>query len=91
MGDSLYRENNYADGVQMYQLARAGLRERRDLWWVDLRIGQGYTRLNNPELSGKTFAEVKAAAAASDAFAVKMIDAWKADALWYEQTKGLLE
>jgi len=78
MGDSLYRENNFSDGVQMYQQARAGLRAQRDRWWVDLRIGQGYTRLNNPELGGKTFEDVKAAAAASDTFAVKMIDAWKA-------------
>ena len=91
MGDSLYRENNFSDGVQMYQQARAGLQEKRDQWWVDLRIGQGYTRLNNPELGGKTFDAVKAAAAASDTFAVKMIDAWKADALWYEQNKGLVE
>ncbi|MHB8770905.1 MAG: tetratricopeptide repeat protein [Syntrophales bacterium] len=91
MGDSLYRENNFSDGVQMYQQARGGLQEQRDRWWVDLRIGQGYTRLNNPERGGKTFEEVKAAAAASDTFAVKMIDAWKADALWYEQSKGLWE
>ena len=91
MGESLYRESNFSDGLQMYQLARAGLRERRDLWWVDLRIGQGYTRLNNPELVGKTFDDVKAAATAGDAFAVKMIDAWKADALWNEQSRGSLE
>ena len=91
MGDSLYRESKFSDGLQMYQLARAGLRERRDLWWVDLRIGQGYTRLNNPELVGKTFDEVKATTTAGDAFAVKMIDAWKADALWSEQNRGLLE
>ncbi len=91
MGDSLYQESNFSNGLQMYQLARAGLRERRDLWWVDLRIGQGYTRLNNPELVGKTFDDVKAAATAGDEFAVKMIDAWKADALWTEQNKGLLE
>ena len=91
MGDSFYRESNFTDGLQMYQLARAGLREGRDLWWVDLRIGQGYTRLNNPELVGKTFNEVKAATAAGDAFAVKMIDAWKADALWSEQSGRLLD
>jgi len=58
---------------------------------VDLRIGQGYTRLDNPELVGKMFDEVKAAATASDAFAVKMIDVWKADALWNAQRRGLLE
>jgi tetratricopeptide (TPR) repeat protein len=81
MGDSLYRENNFSDGLQMYQRARAGFRERRDLWWADLRIGQGYTRLNNPDLVGKAFDEVKASATAGDAFALKMIDVWKADAL----------
>ncbi|MBE0555756.1 MAG: tetratricopeptide repeat protein, partial [Proteobacteria bacterium] len=80
MGDSLYRESNFSDGLQMYQLARTGLRERRDLWWVDLRIGQGHTRLDNPELVRKTFDEVKATTTDSDAFAVKMMDAWKADA-----------
>ena len=90
MGDSLYQESNFSDGLQMYQLARTGLREGRDLWWLDLRIGQGYTRLNNPELVGKTFDEVKATTAAGDAFAVKMIDAWKADALWSEKSRGLL-
>jgi len=29
MGDSLYRAGNFSGGLQMYQLARAGLRERR--------------------------------------------------------------
>jgi tetratricopeptide (TPR) repeat protein len=91
MGGSLYRESDFSGGLQMYQLARPGLRERRDLWWVDLRIGQGYTRLDNPELVGKTFDEVKASANAGDAFAVKMIDAWKADALWNEKSRGLLQ
>jgi tetratricopeptide (TPR) repeat protein len=91
MGGSLYRENNFSGGLQMYQLARPGLRERRDLWWVDLRIGQGYTRLDNPDLVGKTFDEVKAAATAGDAFAVKMIDAWKDDALWNEKIRGFVQ
>ena len=58
---------------------------------MDLRIGQGYTRLNKPELLGKAFDEVKAAATAGDEFAVKMIDVWKADALWNEQSEGSWE
>ena len=91
IGECLYRENNVPAGLPMYQQALSGLSERKDLWWVHLRIGQGYTRLNRPELGEKAFAEAKSTAKAGDPFVAKVIDSWKEDYLWREQNSRYLE
>jgi tetratricopeptide (TPR) repeat protein len=91
IGECLYRENNFPAGLPMYQQALSGLNERRDQWWVNFRLGQGYTRLNRPELGEKAFAEAKATARTGDAFVVKIIDSWKEDNLWNEQNRRYLE
>ncbi len=91
IGECLYRENNVPAGLPVYQQALPGLNEHRDLWWVNFRIGQGYTRLDRPDLGEKAFAEAKAKAGTGDAFAVKMIDSWKEDHLWSEQNRRYLE
>jgi hypothetical protein len=91
IGECLYREKNVPAGLPMYQQALPGLNERRDLWWVNFRIGQGYTRLNRPELGEKAFAEAKATAGTGDAFVVKMIDSWREENLWNEQNRRYLE
>jgi tetratricopeptide (TPR) repeat protein len=85
MGECLYRENYFAEGLLMYQQALSGLHERRDLWWINSRIGQGYTRLNRLELGEKSFAEARAKTSPDDAFTVKMIEAWKEHSLWIGQ------
>ncbi len=90
IGECLYRENNIPAGLPVYQQALHGLNERRDLWWVNFRIGQGYTRLNLPDLGEKAFAEAKAKAGTGDTFAVKIIDSWKDDHLWSEQNRRYL-
>ncbi|MHB9099696.1 MAG: tetratricopeptide repeat protein [Syntrophales bacterium] len=91
IGECLYRENNFPAGLPMYQQALPGLNERKDLWWVNLRIGQGYTHLNRLELGEKAFAEAKATAKTGDPFVVKVIDSWKEDYLWHEQNRRYLE
>ena len=91
IGECLYRENNFPAGLPMYQQALPSLNERRDLWWVNFRIGQGYTRLNRPELGEKAFAEAKTTAGTGDAFVAKMIDSWKEGNLWNEQNRRYLE
>lgn len=87
IGDCLYRQNNFSEGLLMYQQALSALRERRDLWWINSRIGQGYTLLNRLELGDKSFADAKATVKPEDVFAVKMIDAWKENSLWIEQNR----
>lgn len=91
IGECLYRENNVPAGLPMYQQALPGFNGRKDLWWVNFRIGQGYTRLNRSELGEKAFAEAKATVSAGDAFVAKMIDSWKEDNLWNEQNNRNLE
>ncbi|MHB8907971.1 MAG: tetratricopeptide repeat protein [Syntrophales bacterium] len=91
IGECLYRENNVPAGLPMYQQALPGLNERKDLWWVNMRIGQGYIRLNRPELGEKAFAEAKATAKTGDPFVANVIDSWKEGYLWREQNRRFLE
>jgi TolA-binding protein len=91
IGECLYRGNNFSAGLPMYQQALSGLNERRDLWWVNFRIGQGYTRLNRPEMGEKAFSEAKAIAGTGDTFVMKMIDSWREENIWNEQNRRYLE
>ncbi len=83
LGDSLFQERKYQEGLPMYQQVLSLAPEQNYKWWSLYHAGQGYTRLNNTTMADASFNQLRGSG--KDGFWEKVSNYWIEDDRWFEK------